>query len=381
MVINRTSTLLMGLILLLLLAPSNSQAQEEYGVPIGDMQWFAPRDISSYGTGPPPNEGFFFTADYLTWSVPAPASKPIGLDFVVFPSGDVFDHVADTSEMNNELTSGFRGEVGWIEDSLGFQVSGFKLDGFNQNITYPSGTSILMFEPADYLAEFGAIPAQPIYQNVSANNRTQLWGMETMGIWRKQPVREAWAPIFELMGGFRYMELDEQYSVLALFDELAGESYWYTNGMNRMVGPQIGARLSKQKGQFRISMDTRFFSAWNFQTVSHRSGFNNSFLYDSVFPPAIPSDAPTATTATDHEVEWTPTGELRLEMAYVVTRKVVVRAGWTGLWMGNGIVRAAEKVDYTNDAPITGITSSILPGNNKENFFAQGINLGVEINR
>jgi hypothetical protein len=75
-----------------------------------------------------------------------------------------------------------------------------------------------------------------------------------------------------------------------------------------------------------------------------------------------------------HETEFSPLLEFRVEGHVQLTRLISFKAGWTGMFLDN-IGRACDMIDYT--MPSLGI----LPGNNKQIVFIQGINIGVELNR
>ncbi len=84
----------------------------------------------------------------------------------------------------------------------------------------------------------------------------------------------------------------------------------------------------------------------------------------------------TATSATHGQIdyEFSPVGEIRLQANYQVTRSVALKIGYTLLYV-DGISRGANRIEYT--LPRFGILGS--PSN--EEIFAQGLNLGIEVNR
>ncbi len=70
-----------------------------------------------------------------------------------------------------------------------------------------------------------------------------------------------------------------------------------------------------------------------------------------------------------------PVGEIRLNVAYQVTRSIALKVGYTGLVVGN-VTRASNRVDYSQVKLI-----SIAPGGTHQGLFVNGINFGVEVNR
>ncbi len=71
---------------------------------------------------------------------------------------------------------------------------------------------------------------------------------------------------------------------------------------------------------------------------------------------------------------FSPVGELRVNVAYNVTRSVAINAGYTGLVVGN-ISRASNSINY-DAVNLVGIHL-----NDNQIFFANGLNFGVSINR
>ena len=73
--------------------------------------------------------------------------------------------------------------------------------------------------------------------------------------------------------------------------------------------------------------------------------------------------------------QFSPVGELRLNVAYQVTRSIALKVGYTGFAVGN-VTRASNRVDYSGYRLI----SIAHPGDHQA-LFVNGINFGVEVNR
>ena len=69
---------------------------------------------------------------------------------------------------------------------------------------------------------------------------------------------------------------------------------------------------------------------------------------------------------------FSPLGELRLNVAYQVTRSIALKVGYTGIAVGN-VTRASNRISY-NGFKLIGITH---PGDHQA-LFVNGINIGVE---
>ena len=142
---NRTKTgVAVGLLVLLLAATSFGQG------PLG-MQLFAPADVSTFGGGPRPNEGYFFSFDGLYWSIQKPNVAPIGSPIPRSVDGSVTNVISfggnyilptranggigfydqtssqDTSPLVNNFQTGERYEFGRVEDDRGWMVTIFRM--------------------------------------------------------------------------------------------------------------------------------------------------------------------------------------------------------------------------------------------------------------
>jgi len=70
--------------------------------------------------------------------------------------------------------------------------------------------------------------------------------------------------------------------------------------------------------------------------------------------------------------DFSPVAEMRWNVAYNFTKAVAVKAGWTGMYVGN-IYRASEHVNYT--LPDMGFFVG-----NTQHMIVNGGNIGLEFN-
>lgn len=275
------------------------------------------------------------------------------------------------------------------------------------------------------------------FDEVSVDNRAETWGVELMYLCRLcQTHRDGFV---ELFAGVRYLEFDETFTVEARgierlnadgdpvdgisnfrFDFDTGpdadptatdwspvapgvvlaDSHWLTEAENHIIGPQLGGRWFTKRGRWTLSAEGRFFAGWNLQNIRNH-GVLGSHLDDpqpwnwEVEETEVGDPPVTITTGggmplyvpfhrnpykfdhTEFIDEWSPAGELRVELLFQLTRAVSLKAGWTGLWVG-GIARASAMPDYTiSDQSVMGINR----GNNDQTLFINGLNVGVTVNR
>lgn len=117
----------------------------------GDAQPWEQPNLTPYGGDPiPRNTGFFFTYDYLDWTISPPEQTTIGtqgLTAVVFFDGDfrVDSNSVTTGKYQADFTDGNRIEFGYVDECgcQGWLASTINLH--NQNQTIWASDAIVMF--------------------------------------------------------------------------------------------------------------------------------------------------------------------------------------------------------------------------------------------
>jgi hypothetical protein len=204
---------------------------------------------------------------------------------------------------------------------------------------------------------------------------------------------------------------------------------WETYTMNNMVGPEISLLLETQSGRWTFSSEMKFVAAMNWQNNLYRgANFPESLGADFLRTTFTPSTTLTtidqgtdpvtltppplflqiygtgqtnATNNAEHTFVFSPIGEWRFGAQYRVSQAVLLRAGYTGMWMA-GIARASSNTGYESvarpvqtavapppgsppDAPWTIETRDVnynritARQNANEYVFTNGIDFGVEI--
>jgi hypothetical protein len=241
---------------------------------------------------------------------------------------------------------------------------------------------------ADQLAPFewdlgDTLRLAVVFDEVQVLHRQQMWSTEFMPKYRFDQLHNHGN--IELMMGVRYINFKDRFRFQGwggVFDD----STWDTTAINNLVGPQVGLRWFKDHGRLEFGVETRFMAGWNFQAVrqytrlsSHAPDFvesptdiNGTLLNNIASLPAVEVVPKTYTHGFDTAI-FCPVGELRVNLGYHLTKAIAVRAGWTGLIMGD-IGRAQSMVQYS--LPGLGIRTD----RNRQDVFVQGYNLGVEVN-
>lgn len=433
MSLNRRITwLAVGLLIGLTTAPARSQG-------LADAQLFAPYAMDEFGGGPRPNEGVFFTFDYMRWTISKPDVTTIGyqgLTRQVYYEPDrwtIQSNTNDTGFLKSDWVDGQRFEFGDVSGHHGWVFGAYRLHEQFQRDVF-SGVD-MVFQDLEYgdpaqrhlqgyvahmdgyegdvavYTDFEIHDLPVTFDDVTIENRVEHWSAEWMYLYRLHPGNHG--GILELYFGARYMEFDEQFMVDARGERfyydahdpptpigartVLADSTWTTDAENHIVGPQIGMRYFKTTGRWTFSSEGRFFAGFNSQNIRQRGTLGSKLedawprgdaVYQDLgntwaapFPyynPYVPlTMTQTSFNHEDHEDEFTPAVELRIEAKYQFSRAIAFRVGWDALWMDN-IARSSNMIDYTlSETSMMGINMH----KNRQDVLMQGWTLGVELNR
>jgi hypothetical protein len=390
MLLNRTIPFMaVGLLILLIGASASGQGLQ-------GMQLFAPAEVSSYGRGTQPNEGFFFVFDGLYWTITPPRVTTVGkegLDRIAYRgpnlnTDEIDQHnTLDTGQFGAEFTVGNRIEFGRVSNNHGWMVSVFEMRDQGQVITV-NDVDVVFDDVAfglggQHLLDGNVNPNAPpnvilplpvTFTTLTMHNVVSTWGIEADYIGRSDELHNG--GFFEWFIGPRYLEFKDKF----WFDANGGildASEVVNDADNHIIAGQLGARFFKKQGRWMLSTEGRGFAGLNYQNI-HQSGFLGSNLAPigtTGFPQVM---GPTDINHTEFISQFSPGAEMRVEARYQITRSVTFRAGWTGLWLGN-IARASNMINYTLDPEHTYL--GILRDHNTQNVFMNGLVIGIDVNR
>jgi hypothetical protein len=206
-----------------------------------------------------------------------------------------------------------------------------------------------------------------IFDDMEVRNNTRMNGLELTAVRRKRRLQSG----FDIEGqlGVRFLSFDDRFQVLARGGALA-DSDWDNRCKNRLVGPSVGLRASRQKRRWITTVSAKFLAGANFLSIRQRGQLGSHL---TIGAPGVPLAL--GGNAFFHRLgdeRFSPVGEFKYEAAFQLTRHANVRAGWTGTIIGN-VARASNTVIY--DLPQLGIR------NGHEDVFSHMLTLGWEINR
>jgi hypothetical protein len=403
MPLNRTSLRLgVGLLAIVLASPALGLEEDPLGA-----QYFGTADVSTFGTPPPPNEGYFFSMEGLYWSVQRPNVDLIGapgsslvdtsVTTVTNPDGSTHPEIGTfpqtSSDRNNfinsEFQAGQRFELGRVENYNGWLLSIYRLQGNDQTfIGQPASVLFtdsfgLLFGKIGVFHEIVNTPSGlvdngltavngnlgTIFNSITVNNHIDTWGVELSYLRRTMTFHDGGNMEFYL--GARYLEFNEDFNIAASGGTL-DQTFWNTSAGNHIVGPQIGTRYFRKAGRWTVSAEGRFLAGLNVQNLTQEGTFGYFGNPGDLRRPLAWPGGAFENEAVVHE--FSPVVELRLDAHYMVTRAINIRAGWTGIWM-DGIARPSGMVEY--QVPTMGLNTAA----NRQNLLMNGLTLGVEFNR
>jgi hypothetical protein len=178
----------------------------------------------------------------------------------------------------------------------------------------------------------------------------------------------------------RFLRLEDEF-VLDSTSPLLGTWNFDTLTENQIVGPQLRARWTVQRGRWNLGVDSRFVFGFNATDFSQRG----SFGLDNVDAAGVVINRglvpgglnrllfaqPTTFANGKREDEFSPVVELRLDSSYQITRALAARLGYTAIFVDN-ISRAAQVTEYS--MPNMG-----LKAGGQQNIFINGVNLGFDV--
>lgn len=404
-------------------------------------QLFAPIDISSYGSGPKWNEGWFGSAEAVYWNVPAPDVQGIGqtallrfgnpIDLSVIPipavpplatNNALISPQMTTADFKGNFIGGTRLEAGYVRENVGWGFSGTFLPTYHQQL-FRGGTNpgqgyifVPMQSPSGFIIDnqsglnLAFQPEPALFNMLEARQTTDVGSYEVNRIWRHRRPRppQPWDPQWECALGVRYIRIQDRFEVDGYtrdpytppdaddntnnrplqYDPNFVKSWWYTYFDNNIVGPQLSIRYAQQLGPYKWDWELKGVAAANF--IDGRQQVTiDQVVYDQMYTNSIhvnnnyEANAPYLPTGGNDQMSrmrFSPIGEFRINGEYIMTRLISIKCGWTGLYVGN-TVRSNSQVLYR----LPGFDGGQLMGINRDlhfqSMFMHGVNIGVVVNR
>jgi hypothetical protein len=293
---------------------------------------------------------------------------------------------------------------GWLdeEDWLGAEGSGFILERRTKRFVAASdaaGNPPLYFpifsESAN--AERGIPIADPLRGfsgDVIINSTLQLWGAEINGIlnlYRNSCLE------FSLLTGFRYADLRESLEIYnttsdLIFNNVTGLTDWF-HTINQFYGGQLGSRLSFQLNRFSLDLTGKVALGATHQVVDTQ-GDITQFGPNPLVPPGLGTFPGGLFTQSSNlgkrsADQFAVLPSLELKVGYAPTPRARLFAGYDFLYWSQ-VVRPGNQISHsvnlTQNAVLdpSGLGKLVGPAQpaplfNRSDFWAQGLNVGLEV--
>jgi len=221
------------------------------------------------------------------------------------------------------------------------------------------------------LTDFGDLHTFNIaFDQVVVRTRAKMNGVEAM--WTHELTNRHYQAKhqnnhIELGVGARYVQFEDYFSFLAN-GGIMGQTFSNTWLDNDIVGPQVRAKWVNQRQRWRLSGTTSFVFGYNTQNWNQENGIGTELVPGAVN--RLLYAQPTYSTHGLQKRDFSPIGELRLEAAYYLTQALALKAGYTGMYVGN-IRRAATSVKYY--LPDMGFRDS-----GTQDLISNGFDLGID---
>ena len=227
---------------------------------------------------------------------------------------------------------------------------------FNPNYAIP-----LLTDGA--VTDVAAMNALIFNDSLQAEQRTQVWGSEISLLTDKDFVGNG--PSWQWLGGFRYVSLDEEFSVNGTFNGRGLVADRTTtirsHATNHIYGPEIGGRAAINTRWFTLSATPRVMFGLNDHTTSVNAN-------------------PLGTGATrfgSNTVDFGTITQLNLSGEVHLNRHFSVYGGYDFMWLPR-VTRPQNNIVYNSTtAAGGGFTPDIRENVNFSNFVAQGISIGA----
>ena len=193
--------------------------------------------------------------------------------------------------------------------------------------------------------------------------------------------------MWEWFFGPRFLQFNEQFDISATgpgpstssVNSLLANTFINTFAINNIVGPQLGLRWFISNDRWQFAATGKFLAGYNAQRVTE-DGVVGTQLLDAFQNRVINFPFSLQETNLSYRLnlsEFSPVVEVRVEGRYQLTKNIYFHGGWTGMYIGN-VARPAAMIDYTIHRSSA---LGLLPGENRDNVFMNGLSMGVEINR
>ncbi|MCH2115479.1 MAG: BBP7 family outer membrane beta-barrel protein [Pirellulales bacterium] len=235
------------------------------------------------------------------------------------------------------------------------------------------GDGIAGFNPITGDVDFGDLYFFNIrFDTLSVRNVSETQGIEIMQTHRltnTHKMAKRQGNNLDVAYGVRFLRLRDSFGFSG-DSSFLGHAFADTSAENQIVGPQVRAKWSSQRGRWNLGVDGRFLFGYNVQDLEQVGGIGEQLVPGGLNSSLIMQRTYFATGR--QENDFSPVAELRADLSYQVTGSIAARLGYTATFVDN-ITRASQMVNWT--LPDMGL----LPGHGNQDIFINGANFGFDV--
>jgi|KBSSwiStaDraftv2_1062776.scaffolds.fasta_scaffold25293_3 hypothetical protein len=335
----------------------------------------------------------------FSWFKSSPTPVPIITDnYLDEPGANILlggGSVDTNPNTGFKITGAYR-----IDSRLGIELSGFYIPSRSTSSSVsstglPGSIDLLLpffdvrynqenVNPISYWPDYAGTAQATLSNNLGGGEFNLTWAMPRQDAWR-----------VDLLGGFRFLQLRESYTITTSspYNPPLPYDIWNTtdsfDARNRFYGLQIGARAAYDQGPWVGSVTGKLALGTMQQRVSV-SGSLETNDYTDFGPVQTFSGAYFAlpTNSGDHSRNtFAVVPEVALNLGYRLTPQATVYVGYSFLYASN-VARPGDQINrninptqtvaYGNDPPVTPVGPAQPTFNfNTTDFWAQTISIGL----
>ncbi|WP_029629690.1 BBP7 family outer membrane beta-barrel protein [Zavarzinella formosa] len=361
--------------------------------------------LAGVGGMPVPMSRWYTSGEYLLWWMKGYIAPPLATVGPVASEGILgrpgVTTIYPTDRITNNPISGFRMGLGyWFSPKWAIESNFFFLRDSGSTFSassnqYPNSILARPFFSLNQNAEFVEQIGNPgIYAGyINVLHRSTLWGLDLN---LRKHLYQSCTSSFDLLGGFRMVDLGEELTIQESATGLAGaprqfigQSRLLTDSFktkNQFYGGQIGAVFNQQWGRWSLNTQAKIALGGSVMTSSVSGGIAGGVSPPPNQPGGLLALNSNIGSVTATKLAYVP--EVNLNLGYDITQHTKIFVGYSFLYWSS-VARPGAQIDRSlNEYSIPDFTIGRSPPQTtdprplnvvqRESFWAQGFNVGLQ---
>jgi hypothetical protein len=345
------------------------------------------------------------SGEYLLWTIKdsripplATAGPPASFGILGQPGTRILLGNYDEPLSHNYLSGGRFGLGHWFDPCHEVALEGnfFFLSERSNNFYTNSNAFPVLARPyfdintGQEFAELVAFPGLAT-GSLTARMDTKLWGAEAN---LRRNVCGGCFYRFDVLGGFRYLDLDEDLTILEDINGLSGAGAFAGSHIfvsdrfstrNQFFGPQVGGNLELRYNRWSLELRSKVAVGWTHQIV--QIGGNQLVIAPNGSAQAFQGGLLALPSNSGRFVRdrFSVVPELGVNLGYNVTDNLKLYVGYTFIYWSN-VLRPGDQIDRVLDSNQIPNTPPAPPARQRRplvpfrdtDFWAHGVNFGLQ---